>query len=165
MRRMRDDLNDKVRKDRYQVFLFSCPAALPVSFASHPWFVVNRYGALSRWDVLLMERKNWKMRWGHLHKDFFLPFQGVEMFFFTDRYKWKHVRLLGVLGGDEGSLAHRMVELIERSPELYPSCEKYRLLGPNSNTYAQWVLNHFPECGLRLPWNSYGKGYAVPNEL
>ena len=154
MRRMSGDLKDMVKTDRYQVFLLSCPAAIPVSFASHPWFVVNSKGALSRWDVLLLPRMNWKMRWGHLHKDFFSPFEGVEMFFFTDRYKWKNVRLLGVV---EGSLAERMATCIENSPQSYPYCEKYRLTGPNSNTYAQWIIDRFPECGLRLPWNSFGK--------
>ena len=151
---MSGDPKDMVKTDRYQVFLLSCPAALPVSFASHPWFVVNSKGALSRWDVLLLPRMNWKMRGGNLHKDFFSPFEGVEMFFFTDRYKWKNVRLLGVV---EGSLAERMATCIENSPQSYPYCEKYRLTGPNSNTYAQWIIDRFPECGLRLPWNSFGK--------
>ena len=154
MRRMGDELKEMLKNDCYQVFLLSCPAAIPVSFASHPWFVVNSKGALSRWDVLLLPRMNWKMRWGHLHKDFFSPFEGVEMFFFTDRYKWKNVRLLGVV---EGSLAERMATCIENSPQSYPYCEKYRLTGPNSNTYAQWIIDRFPECGLRLPWNSFGK--------
>lgn len=163
MRRMSGDLKGMVRDDRYQVFLLSCPAALPVSFASHPWFVVNKCGVLSRWEVLLMPRKDWPMRWGHLHKDFFSPFEGVEMFFFTDRYKWKNIRLLGVVEGGEGSLAERMADFIENSPQSYPYWEKYRLIGPNSNTYAQWVLGHFPECGLRLPWNSFGKGCIIEN--
>ena len=147
-----------LKPDLCQVFLLSCPAAIPVSFASHPWFVVNRKGALSRWDVLLLPRTNWKMRWGHLHKDFFSPFEGVEMLFFTDRYKWKNVKLLGVIEGGEGSLAARMAAFIENSPQSYPYCDKYHLNGPNSNTYAQWIIDRFPECGLRLPWNSYGKG-------
>ena len=147
-----------LKPDMCQVFLLSCPAAIPVSFASHPWFVVNRKGALSRWDVLLLPRTNWKMRWGHLHKDFFSPFEGVEMLFFTDRYKWKNVKLLGVIEGGEGSLAARMAAFIENSPQSYPYCDKYHLNGPNSNTYAQWIIDRFPECGLRLPWNSYGKG-------
>ena len=161
MRRMSDELSSMLKNDRYQVFLLSCPAALPVSFASHPWFVVNRKGALSRWDVLLLQRTNWKMRWGHLHKDFFSPFEGVEMFFFTDKYKWSNVTLLGVVEGGEGSLAHRMADLIESSPQSYPCSEKYRLTGPNSNTYAQWILDRFPECGLRLPWNSVGKHCTI----
>ena len=163
MRRMSGDLKGMVRDDCYQVFLLSCPAALPVSFASHPWFVVNSKGALSRWDVLLLPRTDWPMRWGHLHKDFFSPFEGVEMLFFTDRYKWKNVKLLGVIEGGEGSLAARMAAFIENSPQSYPYCEKYRLIGPNSNTYAQWVLARFPECGLQLPWNSYGKGCIIEN--
>ena len=118
---MSGDLKGMVKTDRYQVFLLSCPAAIPVSFASHPWFVVNKKGALSRWEVLLMPRQDWTMRWGHLHKDFFSPFEGVEMFFFTDRYKWKNVRLLGVVEGGEGSLAARMAAFFDKSPHSHPS--------------------------------------------
>ena len=161
MRRMSDELKEMLKNNCYQVFLLSCPAAIPFSFASHPWFVVNSKGALSRWDVLLVPRTNWKMRWGHLHKDFFSPFEGVEMFFFTDRYKWKDVRLLRAVEGGEGSLAARMAALIENSPQSYPYCDKYHLNGPNSNTYAQWIIDRFPECGLQLPWNSYGKGCTI----
>ena len=83
------------------------------------------------------------------------------MFFFTDRYKWKNVRLLGVVEGGEGSLAARMATIIENSPQSYSCCEKYSITGPNSNTYAEWVLDRFPECGLRLPWNSFGKRWTI----
>lgn len=33
----------------------------------------------------------------------------------------------------------------------------YKLTGPNSNTYTQWVLNKFPEWDIKLPWNAFGK--------
>ncbi len=52
-----------------------------------------------------------------------------------------------------------MVECIENSPHNYPYCGHYSYIGPNSNTYVQWVLDAFPESGLKLPWNAFGKGF------
>ena len=159
-------MNDKafdvlLKKDRYQVFLLACPASIPVNFALHPWFVVNKKGTLSRWEVFCNPEVDWFLRWGHLHQDLYPPFQGTAMFFFSKKHVWREVRVLGVIEGDEGSLAHRMAEFIEASPETYSSCHRYSLTGPNSNTYAQWVLDRFPDCGLRLPWNSFGKNYTM----
>lgn len=54
-----------------------------------------------------------------------------------------------------------MSEFIERSPDTYPHCNQYAFRGPNSNTYAQWVLNQFPESGFSLPWNAFGKGFKA----
>jgi len=61
----------------------------------------------------------------------------------------------------KGSEAQMMIEFIERSPNVYPHCEMYRFRGPNSNTYVQWVIDNFPNSGLQLPFNAFGKGYKV----
>ncbi len=60
--------------------------------------------------------------------------------------------------GDEKSIISEMVKFIEQSPQIYPHKNIYSFLGPNSNTYVQWVLNNFPELEVRLPWNAFGKG-------
>ena len=60
----------------YQVFLFSCPANIPLNFAAHTWFVANKRGELSRWEVLFGKNRS-KTCWGHLHLDFLPPFQGI----------------------------------------------------------------------------------------
>ncbi len=54
-----------------------------------------------------------------------------------------------------------LIDLIESSFEEYPSVETYSLLGPNSNTYTQWVLDQFPETKMQLPWNAVGKKYCL----
>ena len=71
---------------------------------------------------------------------------------------WKG-EITGFLEGGAESDAARMAEYIERSGETYPHLQRYVLTGPNSNTYAQWVLDAFPESAMRLPWNAVGKGY------
>jgi len=43
---------------------------------------------------------------------------------------------------------------------LNPFRNEYKIYpGPNSNTFIQWVLNHFPNSGLKLPRNAFGKNY------
>ena len=146
----------KIEPNKYQLFLLTCPASIPVMFARHPWFVINKMGKLSRWEVFFKPART-KTSWGHLTKDFFPPFQGVGVVLFSKKYFWKDVRLIGSISGGEDSLAAEMIDFIENSPNTYHRCHDYSLLGPNSNTYAQWVINTFPACGWKLPWNSFGK--------
>ena len=40
------ELEKLLNKDKYQVFLFTCPAIMPFSFAVHPWLVVNNKGGV-----------------------------------------------------------------------------------------------------------------------
>jgi hypothetical protein len=148
-----------VKPDRYQVFLFTCPATMPFAFATHPWFVVNRKGTISRWEIF-WRPQDWIFRWGHLHKDFYSPTQGIEMFFFSDKHFWKRSEIVGAIEGTEGSLAQKMADRIEASPDAYPFCNRYAISGPNSNTYIQWALNQFPESGMCLPWNAIGKNFG-----
>ncbi len=158
---MTSSLESLIHPDKYQVFLMKSPASIPLNFASHPWFVVNKKGVISRWAV------SWRPMqydpqsvWGHLSLDSLPLFQGLRVLYFSKRYYWKGT-LIKVIEGDEGSLAARMAEFIENSPQTYPYKNIYSFFGPNSNTYAQWILNHFPESGMRLPWNAFGKNKIV----
>ena len=148
-------VQDLINKNNYQVFLFTCPSTIPFNFASHPWFVINKKGNISRWEILF--RKNQiKTSWEHLHKNFLHIFQGIEILPFSHKYFWKG-KLLSFIEGDKNSIANRIVDLIEKSNKIYPYNNKYFLTGPNSNTYVQWVLNTFPGFKINLPLNSFGK--------
>ena|SRR6185437_1902836 len=154
-------LEQFLNKDKYQVLLFTCPATVPFIFARHPWLVVNNRGVVSRWEVFWEPRRS-KTSWGHLHKDFYPPTQGIEMFFFSSNFFFGQGTMHGYVEGGEGSVAQKMAEVIESSPQTYPYCNQYALKGPNSNTYVQWVLSQFPESGLKLPWNAFGKNFVKP---
>jgi hypothetical protein len=52
-----------------------------------------------------------------------------------------------------------MIKIIEKSKQNYPYIDDYSLLGSNSNTYAQWVLNHSKNIKKILPRNAFGKNY------
>jgi hypothetical protein len=154
---------DAIVNDDYQVFLMVCPATLPFSFATHPWFVVNKKGTLFRSGV------SWKLKSemrpelfkghpckecsGYLHKDAQPPLKGCGVLPFSYSLTWRGRMVASICGED----ARRMIEIIEGAYTNYPHRNIYRLLGPNSNTYVQWVLDHFPNTALRLPWNAFGK--------
>ncbi len=151
-------LEGVIKKDIYQVLLLTCPANMPFSFAVHPWFIINRKGTVSRWEVIF-SLQNRNLSFGHLNKNLFPPFQGIEIFPYLYKYLWQSTVLFSI-EGDEKSVAAQMAKFIEESHNNYPHKEKYSFIGPNSNTYVQWVLNHFPESNMYLPWNAFGKGVA-----
>ncbi len=153
------ELENLIDPTKYQVFLFSCPAPMPASFAVHPWFVVNQKGVVSRWDVVHKKNLPRGKSWGYLYMNIRPIFQGSLMFLTLHNYFWKNFRLLGSIEGDEGSIAAKITEFITNSKDAYPYRNRYFALGPNSNTYAQWVLDAFPEFKAKLPWNAVGKGY------
>ena len=143
----------------YKVSLYTCPAIVPFVFARHPWFVVEKQGIQSRWEVFRDAHLS-KHSWGHIHKNYYSATQGIEIFSFSQKYFWKDVRLESSIDGNNNSVAQSIIECIEQSPEIYPYRDHYGLRGPNSNTYVQWILNQFPMSGLTLPWNSLGKNYV-----
>jgi hypothetical protein len=144
---------------RYKVTLYASRAHLPFFFAQHCWLVVDNNGTVSRWEVLFRKHAC-PTSWGHLHKNYLPPTVGIEILPYWMRYLWRG-RLIGHIEGDENSEAQRVVNFIENSYATYPYRDRYFFLGPNSNTYLQWVLDHFPDFKAELPWNAYGKNYTM----
>jgi len=153
------ELNNLIKKDKYQVMLFRCKAHFPLNFADHIWFVINKKGELSRWEVLHSKNYNSQTHWGHLYKNNNPIFKGINVFNFWNKYKWSS-ELLHMIEGEESSVAQKMTNFIENSGATYPYKEKYSLLGPNCGTYVQWILNNFPEFSFKLK-NYIGKNYKV----
>lgn len=145
----------KIDNNKYQIFILGCPAYIPFNFASHSWVVLNKKGALSRLEV----KHNYnKLNNSHLYINNQPHFQGINISFFIKKYFWKS-KLLYSFEGDENSATHKMINLVENSKENYPYLKKYSGLGPNSNTYVQWILNQFPELKIKLPFNYIGRNY------
>ena len=138
---------------KHQVFLMHCPVTLPLNFASHPWFVCNERGNISRWEVL--DRKNeHDDSWGYIQRDYFPIESGIEVIpFIRKEPLWKG-ELLATIEGDR---AKEIIDLLRESATRYPYRDTYSLVGINSNTYAQWVLDHFDDVDASLPINSIGK--------
>jgi len=115
--------------------------------ASHYWFVVFDGHEVHRWEV--WQTKNAGGRGiGHVHCDLKPPDAGVG---------GGPARLAAAWTGEE---APRLVRVLE-SAGAYPFCHRYSCWpGPNSNTFAAWVLR---EAGIRyhLGRMALGKRYPV----
>jgi hypothetical protein len=151
-----NNFENLIKKDKYQVFVFCCPAYFPTNFAKHAWIVVNKKGEISRWEIRHY-RNNKTTNFLHINTQ--SPFNGIQITFGLKRF-WS-AKLLGSLEGCEEPRIQQTIEFIENSQKKYPYCNKYKLLGPNSNTYVQNVLNNFPEFNIKLGWRFVGKSYKV----
>jgi len=151
-----EEFESLIHTDKYQVFLMSCPCTYPIAFAQHPWFVVNKKGTISRWEVHHKEGFS-RPSWGHVYLNayYYSPFQGVAKYPFSNAFGTKP-KLLALIEDNETLLAQRLIQVIESSPELYPYRDSYSITGPNSNTYFKWVLRQIPEILLKLPWSYFG---------
>jgi len=144
----------------FHVLLFTTPLPFPLNLvASHPWFVTIEQRKMKRWEVW-QHAGRCETSWGHLHLNLFKPEQGMRIFYFS-KGKRRSGKLIASVSGEKGSLAASMVNFIETESANYSAAKRYRFFpGPNSNTYVQWVINHFPEAGFRLPISCVGKSHS-----
>jgi len=140
-----------VKKNRYQVFILTCPSLSSLCLACHVWFVVNEKGKLTRYEIRNLSDKNKN----HFYINYFSPFYGRGFSIFTKKFYFKSKLCCEI----NGNLAKKMITFIKENSWQYPYVKKYNLFGPNSNTYVQWVLNSFPSIKKKLPWNAIGKNY------
>jgi hypothetical protein len=120
--------------------------------------VINKKGKISRYAVNHM-KEVWEQSFWYLSINFLPPFIGLEKLPFWSR-SYFSAHLIASIEWGEGSLAHEVLDLIEKSVELYPLRHTYRFIWPNSNTYAQWILDNSPGWKVNLPWNSFGKDFG-----
>lgn len=154
---MKNNFESLIDKNKYQVFLFASSAAVPINFAKHGWFVLNKRGEISRWEVFHFKNKS-DMDHKFLHHNTFLPFEGFSIFYPLRKFSWQP-KILGYVEGGENSGVMKIIQFIENSRQNYPFCNKYNFFGPNSNTYVQNVLNKFPEFNVKLSPRFIGKDY------
>ena len=115
--------------------------------ADHYWFVVTEEGsgACHRWEVWQSPDAGGTSI-GHVHCDLKEPDANVG---------GGPTRIAAVWHGAE---ARALRAVLERSGD-YPHCHLYHYWpGPNSNTYAAWVLK---KAGIdyTLPWRAIGATY------
>jgi hypothetical protein len=114
------------------------------AIAHHHWLVIERAGQVDRWEVWQRQNAGGES-WGHLHRNLLAPDSGVG-----SGPSW----LIHAWAGEQ---AQDLAQRLERSIDDYPWCHRYRYWpGPNSNTFAQWVLGDL----LTLPVRAPGKHFA-----
>ena len=126
--------------------LYSAPLQIIGAIASHPWFVIKAEDDtdFERWEVSLQAGGPF----GHVQRDLMEPESGVGA---------GGVYIIAELTGDA---AQAVVSFIRNESPGYPCRDTYILLGPNSNTYAQWVLDN-TGWEVELPSTGIGKDAPV----
>lgn len=97
--------------------------------AVHCWFTAfdPAVGQWRRWEVW-QNADAGGTSWGHVHRDLMSPYRPVGGGPAVRQAEW------------QGEEAERLLAVLEGSPE-YPHRARYHYWpGPNSNTYAAWVL-------------------------
>jgi len=117
-------------------------------FAVHYWFVVfEPGGACHRWEVWQTKNAGGTSI-GHVHCDLKSPDAGVG---------GGPARIAAQWSGEQ---AARIGKVLEKA-NSYPHCHRYLPWpGPNSNTFAAWVLR---EAGVahELPWRALGRRFRI----
>ena len=121
-------------------------------FADHYWFLVltgvqdEDYETCDRWEIWQFAEQS-NESWGHLHRNLLSPCEGVGNGPSRLIRRWFNEETLPIVAN------------IESSPQEYPFNEHYVYWpGPNSNTFAQWVLRDIMKLGFR----AVGRGFPVP---
>lgn len=153
----RKNFNGLIDKEGYQFFLFSSPVSIPINFAIHSWVVTNKKGKINRWEVWNLPNQC-ETSWGYVHLNLWGPSEGMRTYPYGK--KLFESKLIDKIDGGENSIAYRIINFIDKNAQKYPFFNQYNLLGPNSNSFVQWILNKFPEANLNLPWNAFGKNYS-----
>ena len=116
--------------------------------AVHYWFVVfEPGGACHRWEVWQTKDAGGTSV-GHLHCDLKGPDAGVG---------GGPARIAAEWTGEQAMRIRKVLE----TADSYPYCDRYLPWpGPNSNTFAAWVLH---EAGVEhaLPWRALGRGFRI----
>jgi hypothetical protein len=112
-----------------------CQATLPQwslrACAVHSWFECHDPRAGPRWWRWEVWQHAYAggQAWGHLHRD--LMRIGADVGGGSSR----------ILACYLGAAAQRLIDVLDASPGTYPYRQRYRAWpGPNSNTFAAWVL-------------------------
>ena len=139
------------------LFILSSPIPYPFAFAHHFWFVIKVGEEWERWEF-----GQFKSAPGNgigVFKDLMPITMGMNRYFWKS--KPRHKSYLHYSLSAEEPLTEKMIDFIQQEAPNYPLRDTYRYLGPNSNTFVQWVLNHFPELDYKLPWRAVGKGFKI----
>lgn len=141
--------------DQLQVHVMYSRVSLPLPPASHVWFVINDHGILSRYEGLDLRHKRSDGLDGYIFQDYFPPDAGMPVWITRKTPTWRAYTLCVIEGDD----AQHLAQILRDSLQDYPH-KHYRLLGPNSNTYARWILDTAGLTHIKLPITAVGKGFG-----
>ena len=141
--------------NQFQVAIMYSRVSLPLPPASHVWFIINDHGTLSRYEGLDWRHRRSDGLDGYIFQDYFPPSVGLPVWILSKTPTWR-AHTISVI---EGYGAERLAQVLYTSLHDYPH-KHYRLLGPNSNTYARWVLDTAGLSDIKLPVTAVGAGFG-----
>jgi hypothetical protein len=134
-----------------RVELRFAPLPLIGALAVHYWFVVLDEGGCHRWEVWQTKNAGGDRCIGHVHRDLKAPEEGVGGGGSRVEKQWV---------GEEARRIARILECVD----TYPWCQRYRYWpGPNSNTFAAWVLRQAGVSHVLGP-RAWGKRYFAAKQ-
>ena len=132
------------------VRLYLAPIPCLETIAVHPWFAVKGADSstFDRWEVYPFtgdDTGSLSQAWGHVWKNSTSQ---------ADEWNNGGQYVLAELTGEE---AEAVIQFIEANSPTYACKDTYILFpGPNSNTYAQWVIDN-TAWDIELPPTAIGK--------
>lgn len=143
----------------YSVIIYSSPIYIPLSFAVHTWVEINSpdHGP-ERFEIHAVINKK---TGNYFYLNSKKSGEGMSLFALPDIWYGKKYFNSKVLYKDEGMQAQDTVLKIHNMVNNYMHKNKYITFpGPNSNTFAQWVIDSFlNDKNIKLPFNAFGKNF------
>ncbi|HMY80323.1 MAG TPA: DUF3750 domain-containing protein [Candidatus Absconditabacterales bacterium] len=161
---MKKTFEQEIEKGKWMFFVYSTPLPFPFNFALHTWIVIiSPDSEAHRYEIHMFKNKKHKEQ-GYFYKDDEILNVGLKKYLWKKEPKYDG-KIIVKISGEKGSLAQKVVEFIQKNIESYKFKKKYlHIPGPNCNTLTQWILDKFPEIGIKLPWNAFGKNYKIKSE-
>lgn len=147
----------------YIVRVYATPMSFPLNFTLHTWVEISYDSEIQRYDLWGYPGLEKEPANGYVYVDIFPNHLGTTLSPFANvnnLSKRQVGKVVSEIYGETGSVAHTTYTAIKNHALNYPYAHTYNMvLGPNCNTYTQWLLDLTPGTPLRLPRNAWGKKY------
>jgi hypothetical protein len=147
----------------YSVAVYATPMSFPFNFTVHTWVEISDGVLTDRYDLWGYPGLTATPVHGYIYKNLFPNHLGTTLSPFASVNALKKRQTGKVListSGEAGSLAAQLYTAITTQILTYPYAHTYHMiLGPNCNTFTEWLLRLVPEVNLTLPWYAWGKHY------
>lgn len=145
----------------YSVTVYATPMSFPFNFTIHTWVEISDGSTTDRYDLWGYPGLSATPVHGYIYKNLFPDHLGTTLSPFASANtlnKRQTGKVLLSISGEEDSLAAKLYTAITKQLLSYPCAHTYNMiLGPNCNTFTEWLLELVPEAKLTLPWYAWGK--------
>jgi len=153
------DFKHLISKHPYHIMVRSSPLPYPINFVIHTRIVLVTPEYTHRREIHWKQRHDIPPLEGHLFFNQLSAREGFWRNIFRKKKRWNATCLYHLQGSEE---VLPQIQKIESLIKTYPHKHYYRLLGINSNSFTQYLLD---KSGIdyKIPWNAFGK--RLPNQI